>query len=260
VRVSTDDPFDPAPQSPSPARAWTPPITPLPRTRAVWAGRAFALQENGLPFEFALRDDGSIASVGFEDFDGALSFPFSAHPKVHPATGELHFHGYELDPVNGASKWYGVLSERADADEAAAHGEAAEARVRLADHVQLPSEYSNGLAHDMAITRSHALLFDTSIVVSMQDVLEGKFGGFDERRHARVGVLPLGGGGGGGGETGGEAADRKAAWFNLGQPLGIVHPMHAWEEDGGQTIVLWTPVCSHFDGSSSPNNEAHMAE
>ena len=33
-----------------------------------------------------LRDDGTLRSDGFADFDGALDFPFSAHPKAHART------------------------------------------------------------------------------------------------------------------------------------------------------------------------------
>jgi len=78
-------------------------------------------------------------------------------------------------------------------------------------------------------------------------VLQGDFGGFDEAKPARLGVTSLG-------AT--DASDMQ--WFSLAEPLGIVHPLHAWDE--GDVTVLWTPVCRSFDGSSAPSNSAHMAE
>jgi len=59
-----------------------------------FGGRHFAMQENSIPFEFKIRQDGSFESVGYQDFGGALDFPFGAHPRVDPATGEVFFCGY----------------------------------------------------------------------------------------------------------------------------------------------------------------------
>ena len=42
-------------------------------------------------------------------------------------------------------------------------------------------------------------------------------------------------------------------WFSLAEPLGIVHPLHAWDE--GDVTVLWAPVCRSFDGSAAPSNQ-----
>jgi 9-cis-epoxycarotenoid dioxygenase len=89
---------------------------------------------------------------------------------------------------------------------------------------------------------------DTSITVKTEDMLSGTFGSFDEARPARIGLAPL------------HRAEAAAVqWFTLDQPLGIVHPLAAWDEDD-HTTVLWTPVCSAFDGGPSPQNEAFMRE
>ena len=42
-----------------------------------------------------LTDNGDIQTKGYVTFNGALSGPFTAHPKVDPRTGELLFFGYD---------------------------------------------------------------------------------------------------------------------------------------------------------------------
>ena len=55
-----------------------------------FGNRIFTLAENALPMEITRELD----TVGFHDFGGALKTPFTAHPKICPMTGELHFFGY----------------------------------------------------------------------------------------------------------------------------------------------------------------------
>ncbi|MDP4026370.1 carotenoid oxygenase family protein [Methylobacterium sp. NEAU 140] len=58
------------------------------------AGRTFALVENALP----MRIGPELETLGYEDFGGRLTTPFTAHPKICPETGELHFFGYSPLP------------------------------------------------------------------------------------------------------------------------------------------------------------------
>eukprot|EP00966_Prymnesium_polylepis_P121734 2813792-Prymnesium_polylepis.1 len=169
-----------------------------------WGGRHYALAENGLPFEFALSADGEVLSRGFESFAGALSFPFSAHPKVHAPSGELIFHGYSIGAR--AKKWWGRLRETEGGAGAAAVGSEGAAGAVLAELVELPAEYAAGLMHDLAITEGCALLFDMSITVELDGVFNGNFGHFDGARRARIGVAPLTAA-----PTGGEAGSTDAA-------------------------------------------------
>lgn len=55
------------------------------------AGRTLALYEVGAAHEVRAGD---LSTVGVHDFGGALRRPMSAHPKIDPATGEMHFIGY----------------------------------------------------------------------------------------------------------------------------------------------------------------------
>jgi len=54
------------------------------------AGRTFALVESSLPVEISTELD----TIGPYDFDGALTDSMTAHPKIDPDTGELHFFSY----------------------------------------------------------------------------------------------------------------------------------------------------------------------
>lgn len=53
------------------------------------AGRTLALVESSLPYEITTELD----TVGPYDFDGRLATAMTAHPKICPETGELHFFG-----------------------------------------------------------------------------------------------------------------------------------------------------------------------
>src|SRR6266849_4145274 len=55
------------------------------------AGRLLALEEGHLPTEI---EPGTLNRRGYCDYDGAIAGPFTAHPKIDPATGEMVFFGY----------------------------------------------------------------------------------------------------------------------------------------------------------------------
>ena len=54
-------------------------------------GRLITSGEVGLPYEV---NPGDLSTIGVHDFDGGLTQSFTAHPKIDPATGYLHFFGY----------------------------------------------------------------------------------------------------------------------------------------------------------------------
>ena len=54
------------------------------------AGKTLALVESSLPYEIS----NDLETVGAYDFGGKLVDSMTAHPKICPTTGELHFFGY----------------------------------------------------------------------------------------------------------------------------------------------------------------------
>ncbi len=63
---------------------------------AIWHGnRLLTSGEVGLPYELSPAD---LSTSGTFDYAGTLKTAFTAHPKVDPATGRLHFFGYGFTP------------------------------------------------------------------------------------------------------------------------------------------------------------------
>ena len=54
------------------------------------AGKTLALVESSLPYEIT----NDLETIGAYDFGGKLIDSMTAHPKICPTTGELHFFGY----------------------------------------------------------------------------------------------------------------------------------------------------------------------
>ena len=54
------------------------------------AGKTLALVESSLPYEIS----NDLETLGAYDFGGKLVDSMTAHPKICPTTGELHFFGY----------------------------------------------------------------------------------------------------------------------------------------------------------------------
>jgi carotenoid cleavage dioxygenase len=57
------------------------------------AGRLLTLGEVGWPFELSTAD---LSTVGPWDYGGLLGETMTAHPKIDPQTGRMHFFGYEF--------------------------------------------------------------------------------------------------------------------------------------------------------------------
>lgn len=80
------------------------------------------------------------------------------------------------------------------------------------------------MAHDMAITKSYSLVFDTPLVFDNINLIQGRFPfGVDESHPARIGVIPRYGG--------------DVEWF-LVDPCNVFHTVNAYEDEETGEIVL----------------------
>ncbi len=183
------------------------------------AGRLLALAENGLPW----RVDRRLETVGIHDFDGRLTGPMTAHPKICPETGELHFFGYHF------AKPY-LVYHRVDAA----------GQLVLSQPIGIPRPV---MMHDFAITRNFVLFFDLPIVFSFEAAARGGMPyAFDARAGARIGVLRR------------DAPTGEVRWFEV-EPCYFFHPMNA--SDAGDSIrldvarypSLWAESSRHFDSA-----------
>ena len=74
------------------------------------AGRLLALEEGHLPTEI---EPGTLNTEGYCTYGGAISGPFTAHPKIDPATGEMVFFGYNAGGPFSAALSFGAVNARA---------------------------------------------------------------------------------------------------------------------------------------------------
>ncbi|PZG34457.1 dioxygenase [Spongiactinospora gelatinilytica] len=178
------------------------------------AGRLFALEEGGFPYEVTP----DLATIGAYTFDGALRTPMTAHPKTCPITGELLFFGYRLRPPY-------LTYYRADAA-----GKVAQTRA-----IDMPRAT---MMHDFAVTRDHVIFLDLPVVF---DAAQAAAGGppwrWDDGHRARFGVLP---------RTAGD--DAPVRWYDIA-PCYVWHTMNAFEDPAtGIITVTGTRVPSLWRG------------
>lgn len=165
-------------------------------------GRILALVENALPYELTPELD----TVGPYDFGGALKSPMTAHPKTDPATGEIHFFGYDFRPpflVYHVASRDGVLKHSASLS------------------VTGPT-----MMHDFAMTRDHVVWLDMPVVFDMQLAMTRRSMPYrwSDDYPPRIGVMPRGG------------SNADVRWFAV-KPGYVFHVGNA-HEDGKGRIVL----------------------
>ena len=189
------------------------------------AGKTLALVESSLPYEIT-KD---LETVGCYDFGGKLNDSMTAHPKICPTTGELHFFGY------GNLFAPHVSYHRVDADGV----------LTVNRPVEVPALT---MMHDFAMTSEHVIFMDLPIVFNLDIAIGGKGDmpfRWEDDYGARFGVLlrddPFG----------------EVRWFDIA-PCYIFHVANAyvdgdsivlqavrypelWRNDGGfgQSGVLW---------------------
>ena len=169
------------------------------------AGRTFAIVEAGArPYE--LNEE--LDTIGPCDFGGTLDGGYTAHPKRDPLSGELYAVSYFFG--------WGDDVEVTIVD--------AQARVRSSRRVTMGGPVS---VHDTAITQRHIVLLDLPVTFSMDAIAEGANFPYrwQEGYHARVGLLP----------RDGDSTD--VVWHDV-EPCYVFHPMNAYDEPGGDGIVL----------------------
>lgn len=167
------------------------------------AGKTLALVESSLPYQIT----NDLETIGCYDFDGKLNDAMTAHPKICPTTGELHFFGY------GNIFQPHVSYHRADAD----------GTLTVNRPVEVPALT---MMHDFAMTSEHVIFMDLPIVFNFDIALSGKGDmpyRWDDGYGARFGVLrrddPFG----------------DIRWFEI-DPCYVFHVANAYVD--GDSIVL----------------------
>ena len=167
------------------------------------AGKTLALVESSLPYQIS----NDLETLGAYDFGGKLVDSMTAHPKICPTTGELHFFGYGnlFEPY--------VTYHRADAS-----GELTINRpLDVKGHTMM---------HDFALTAEHVIFMDLPLVFNLDIALKGESDmpyRWSDEYGARFGVMrrddPFG----------------PVRWFDI-DPCYVFHVANA--HDDGNSIVL----------------------
>lgn len=183
------------------------------------AGRIFALEEGAVPFEV----DGELETLGCETWGGRLTTAFTAHPKLCPLTGELHFFGYGVFPPYLT---YHVLD--------------ASGQLVKSEAITVPGPT---MMHDFMITSEHAVFMDLPVVFDLELAMRGEPPiRWSDDYGARVGILPRGG------------TDADVRWFDV-DPCYVFHPSNAWTDgtkvvcDVGRHASLWRNSMNDFEPS-----------
>ena len=165
------------------------------------AGKTLALVESSLPYEIT----NDLETVGAYDFGGKLVDSMTAHPKICPTTGEMHFFGYGsvFEPY--------VTYHRVDANGVLTVNRPVEVTAMT-------------MMHDFAMTAEYVIFMDLPVVFDMEVAAEGGMPfRWSDAYGARFGVLrrddPYG----------------PIRWFEI-EPCYVFHVANAFDADG--TIVL----------------------
>ncbi len=169
------------------------------------ADRLLASGEIGLPWELSPED---LTTLGIYDFAGQLRTSMTAHPKIDPATGAMHFFGYWFsDPY--------LTYHVADPTGALVHSEVVD--------VAGPT-----MIHDFAITERDVVFWELPVVFDATRIESGIPYSWDPAYGARIGVMPLGG------------PASAIRWREI-DPCYVFHGVNA-HRDGDNVVV---DVCRH---------------
>ncbi|NHO29786.1 carotenoid oxygenase family protein [Acetobacter farinalis] len=179
--------------------------------------KLYAVVEAGsLPVELTYE----LESVARTDFNGTLEAGFTGHPKIDPITGEQHALAYQPgQPVR-----YISLD----------HNGRATTKARI----DLPH---NPLIHDMAFTASFIIIPDLPVTFQPERSQAGFPWLWDERRDARIGLLPRNGDG------------ANIQWFEAPRCF-VFHFVNAYD-DGDATIIDVARHPRMFDHDHNGPNE-----
>jgi carotenoid cleavage dioxygenase-like enzyme len=193
------------------------------------AGRVLAVAETALPWEIGAE----LETIGNYDFGGRLKTGMTAHPKICPVTGELHFFDYNWFPPYVTYHCANAAGEL----------------VR-----SVPVEVTGPtMMHDFAITEHHVLIMDLPVVFDFQRAMRGQMPyRWDDEYPSRVGVMKRGD------ESG------VMQWFDV-KPCYVFHPLNAYEQDGRIVLEvarypeLWREGAARFDLASLHRWEFDLA-
>ena len=165
------------------------------------ANKIFAVVESSFPWELDLN----LNTVGVYDFDGKLDSAMTAHPKVCPVTGEMHFFGYGWAPPY-------LRYHRVSAD----------GQLVQSENIEVPGPT---MVHDFSITETHVIFMDLPVVFDLELAMSGSMPyTWSDDYGARVGVMKRG------------SSGDTVRWFEV-EPCYVFHPFNSFDTSNGKIVV-----------------------
>eukprot|EP00455_Lapot_gusevi_P033649 TRINITY_DN3686_c0_g1_i4.p1 TRINITY_DN3686_c0_g1~~TRINITY_DN3686_c0_g1_i4.p1 ORF type:complete len:591 (-),score=130.03 TRINITY_DN3686_c0_g1_i4:22-1728(-) len=196
-----------------------------------------ALNEADAPYVISVNEEGRIQTQGRIDFQGKLTHPFTAHPKIDPETKEVMHFGYHFQ--NAPYLNYGVLSP--------------DHRVLVSTPIPV-SEPT--MVHDFAITRDYSVFLVHPVVFRPESMIKDNRMPviFDRTKPTRIAVVPRHGSG------------QQAKWFET-SACAVFHTINAWQEinqAGEEEVVLVACRLAHvnleLENLREPNSKTSIHE
>nr|AGN03860.1 carotenoid cleavage dioxygenase 4 [Scutellaria baicalensis] len=175
---------------------------------ALIGGKLFALEESDLPYRLKLTPDGDVITLGRHESFGEPFMTMTAHPKIDAETGDAFAFRYSIR--RPFLSYFRINSEGIKEQE-----------------VPIYSLSQPSLIHDFAITKNYAIFPDSQMVISPMEILKGRPPlRIDKGKVSRLGII------------GRYAEDGEEMRWVEAPGLNLMHAANAWEEDGGDTIVM----------------------
>ncbi|KAK6139000.1 hypothetical protein DH2020_027259 [Rehmannia glutinosa] len=176
---------------------------------AVISGKLYALGESDLPYE--IKSDGDIKTLGRRDFHNAATEEFlsmTAQPKIDQEIGEASAFRYHVSFPR-------LTFFRIDS------------RGKKQPDVPIFSMKRTSLIHDFFVTKNYLIFNDVQMSISPCEILKGNPPMIiDFAKTLRIGVIKK------------YTKDESEMWWVDAPGFNISHAVNAWEEDGGNTLVV----------------------
>jgi carotenoid cleavage dioxygenase-like enzyme len=161
------------------------------------AGKLLALYETGLPYEISP----DLETVGEWNFYGGVNQSMTAHPKLDPHTGELHFYRYSF--FTEPYLTYYIANPAGN--------------IIRTTPIDLPQP---ALIHDMAMSENYAIFCHCPLVFEMQQAMRtGMPFVWKPEQGARIGLIDR------------RNPENKPVWIET-EAFWVWHFMNAFEQDG----------------------------
>ncbi len=188
------------------------------------AGRFLALYEAAPATEVTAE----LATVGLQTFGGAITGPFTAHPKVDPLTGELHAFSYLSEPPYLQYHQINALGEFVRT-----------VNIELSEAVVM---------HDFVVTEDYVVFVDSPLLMDLESAMNGgSMFRWEPEHGTRIGVLAHG--------------EDQVRWFQT-EDAYVNHFWNGWVEDGLLTFSgsVMTSEAYSTNDESAMNTEGAQAD